>query len=113
CIRDRIYPAAGGPWERRDRVDPVRFPENFPAYYSGATGFTLGRQEEVDGELCQILTFYVPEIPGRDEAWYAWWVGTTSHLVRREVMVARYHYMTEHYTGFDEPASIAPPQATP
>jgi copper transport protein len=110
----QYYRDQGGPWRYRPRLTPFSFPAGIPSYYSGATGFTLGRQEVVDGEVCQIITFYVPEIPGRDESWYAWWVGTESKLVRREAMIARYHYMTGHYLDHDAPIQITAPEgATP
>lgn len=100
----------GGGWNESRRVRPVSFPAIIPSYYSGATDFTLGRTEELDGELCQIITFNVPGLPGRDEAWYAWWVGTETKLVRREAMVARHHYMVTHYFDHNSPIVITPPR---
>jgi hypothetical protein len=100
----------GGPWRYRNRLSDYSFPANLPSYYAGADEFTLGRQEEVDGEMCQVISFHVPEIPGRDESWYAWWVGSDSHLIRREGMVAVHHYMTNHYFDHDAPIQISAPE---
>lgn len=97
-------------WSYRDRLSTYGFPSNLPSYYSGADEFTLGRQEEIDGEMCQVISFHVPEIPGRDESWYAWWVGTNSNLIRREAMVAEHHYMLNHYFDQDAPVQITAPQ---
>lgn len=115
AIGDKQYYLQGGKWLAEQRVDPYSFPAGVPGYYSGATAITLGRTQVVDGEECQIITFDVPAISGsRDEAWYAWWVGTKSHQVRREAMVARYHYMINDNSAFNAPLSItAPKNATP
>ncbi len=80
--------------------------------YAGATGFRLGRVEDVDGEPCQLLTFVVPEttVPHQQAAaWYAWWVGTRTGQVRREAMISRSHYMTNAFSDFDAPLPITPP----
>jgi copper transport protein len=106
---DQYYREHGGPWVRRTRVDPVEFPDAYRRFYTGATDFQLGRQQEIDGELCQVITFYVPPHAGYDEAWYSWWVGAESHQVRREAMVAEYHFMTNHFLAYDEPVEIVAP----
>lgn len=100
----------GGPWSYRSRLYPYSFPANLPGYYSGADEFTLGRQVEVDGELCQVISFHVPVAPGREESWYTWSVGVDSHLIRREGMVAINHYMTNHYFDHDVPFQITAPE---
>ena len=100
----------GSDWTRQTRDQPASFPAALPGYYSGATAIVLGRTQVVDGEPCQIITFAVPALAGeRDEARYAWWVGVNSHLVRREAMVARYHYMLTRYLDQDAPLQILPP----
>lgn len=109
---DQYYREDSGTWVKQARRFPVRFPSDLQAYYSGATEFTLGRQERVDGELCQIVSFYVPADPGRGEAWYIWWVGTSSHLIRRESMVASHHYMTNAFSDQDAPITITIPEAS-
>lgn len=100
----------GGPWRYRNRLSTYAFPANLPGYYSGADEFTLGRQEEVAGERCQVISFHVPVGPGREESWYIWWVGSDSQLVRREGMVARHHYMTNQYFDHDTPIQITAPE---
>ncbi len=77
--------------------------------YAGATGFRLGRLEEVGGEPSQIVTFHVPGTPGQAAAWYAWWVGTESGHLHRQMMVSRSHYMLDDYRDFDVPIPIVPP----
>ena len=57
------------------------------------------------------MTFHVPE-DFYSEAWYAWWVGEESGLLRREAMVARGHYMLHHFHDFDAPFTIAPQNFT-
>jgi hypothetical protein len=100
----------GGEWTLSQRVNPFAFPADFPTYYAKAAGQTLGIQEELDGERCQIITFHTPA----SGLWYAWWVGTGTHLLRREAMVADHHYMITHFTGFDQPVQITVPAvATP
>lgn len=99
-----------GEWSYRTRISPYFFPANLPGYYSGADEFTLGRQVEVDGELCQVISFHVPVGPGREESWYVWWVGIDSHLIRHEGMVARHHYMTNDFFDHDEQIQISAPE---
>jgi hypothetical protein len=77
--------------------------------YAEATGFRLGRIEEIDGEACQIVTFATPRTQGRELAWYSWWVGTETGLVRRMAMVSRNHYMTNDYADIDAPLTVEPP----
>lgn len=110
---DQYFREPDGAWVRQTRVSPVRYPADVQGYYTGATELTLGRQEQVDGERCQIVSFLVPAAPGRDDAWYVWWVGTTSHLIRRESMAATHHYMTTAFSDPDAPMSIAVPESSP
>jgi hypothetical protein len=99
------------PWEKNRRVDSFAFPHTLTTYYDGATDFTLGRTETLDGEECQVITFSVPAQPRQGAAWYAWWVGEQTHLLRRETMVADHHYMINHNVDFNSPAiAIAPPE---
>lgn len=100
------YP--GQPWEEsegQEMISPSRWGEE----YEGATGFHLGRIEAVDGEPSQVITFVVPDAPGRVVAWYVWWVGTETGLVRRDAMISRSHYMINNLSDFDAPLVITPP----
>jgi copper transport protein len=98
------------PWTKNQRVDEFQFPHTLTTYYDGATEFTLGRSETIDGEECQIITFSVPAAPQQGVAWYAWWVGKQTHLLRREAMVADHHYMINHNVDFNSSEiAIAPP----
>ena len=47
----------------------------------------MGPGEEVDGELCQVVTFWQPPHanPSRAPAWFAWWIGLASGELRRDV----------------------------
>ena len=100
------YRQGNEPWTKDQRADVFQFPHTVTTYYTGATEFTLGRTQVVDGEECQIITFSVPAGPGQGAAWYAWWVGTQTHLLRREAMVADHHYMINHNIDFNS-SSIA------
>ncbi len=105
----------GTAWTSNQRPHAFQFPHTLTTYYNGATEFTLGQTEKVDGEECQIITFSVPGTVGQGAAWYAWWVGTSTHLLRREAMVADHHYMINHYVDFNSSSiAITPPNtATP
>lgn len=99
------------PWTV-DGSTPMIPPSEWGEEYAGATGFRLGRVEEIDGEACQIVTFVVPETttPRRQKAaWFAWWVGTESGQVRREAMVSSKHYMLNDFSDFDAPMLLLPP----
>ena len=103
------YP--GEAWEQsggQEMIPPSRWGEE----YEGATGFQLGRIEEIDGEPSQIITFVVPEAPNRVIAWYVWWVGTETELVRRDAMISRSHYMVSFFADFDAPFTIELPVTT-
>jgi copper transport protein len=92
---------------------PVSFttPAAWGEAYADATGFQLGPKEEVDGEICQVVTFWQPPRPdpSRAAAWFAWWIGLASGEVRREAMVSDRHYMVTGYSDFDAALGIAPP----
>ncbi len=105
----------GTAWTSNQRPHAFQFPYTLTTYYDGATEFTLGQTEMVDGEECQIITFSVPTAPQQGAAWYAWWIGTSTHLLRRETMVADHHYMINHYIDFNSSSiAITPPNsATP
>jgi hypothetical protein len=100
----------GGEWQESEAA-PVYTPSAWGDVYEGATGFHLGRLEEIDGESAQIVSFFVPRTPRLAPAWYAWWVGTESGRVLRETMISRYHYMLYRFTEFDQPMPIEPPIA--
>ena len=105
----------GTAWTSNQRPHAFQFPHTLTTYYDGATEFTMGQTETVDGEKCQIITFSVPASPEQGAAWYAWWVGTSTHLLRRETMVADHHYMINHNIDFNSSSiAITPPNsATP
>ncbi len=97
-----------GTWSERGAsvfVPPSAWGET----YAGATGFRLGRVEEVGGEPSQIVTFHVPGTQGQAAAWYTWWVGTESDRLHRQMMVSRSHYMIDDYRDFDAPITIEAP----
>ncbi|MCC6314901.1 MAG: hypothetical protein IT337_12905 [Thermomicrobiales bacterium] len=103
----------GEEWVEQE-ASPMILPSEWGAEYAGATGFRLGRIENVDGEPSRVVTFIVPERqnPYVVPAWYAWWVGAESGELRREVMVSRYHYMINEFHDIDAPLQIAPPIPT-
>ncbi len=97
-------------WTSNKRLHVFQFPHTITTYYTGATEFTLGGTEMVDGEECQIITFSVPGTAEQGAAWYAWWVGKQTHLLRREAMVAEHHYMINHNLDFNSASiAISPP----
>ena len=100
------YREPGGTWQRFERATPLRFPDY--SWYAHATAHTLGRREtlpQAGGEEARVVSFYVAE----DEAWYLWWVGSVSHRVWREVMLAPYHLMVTEYLAYDQPTTIELP----
>lgn len=98
----------GQPWKVSD-VNPMIPPVRWDDEYVGATGFRLGRTAAIGGEECQLLTFVVPAIHGQVIAWYAWWVGKASGVVKQEMMVSQSHYMLSVFSAIDAPAIISPP----
>jgi hypothetical protein len=56
--------------------------------------------------------FVVPEAPNRTVAWYVWWVGTETGLVRRDAMISRSHYMASFFSEFDTPFTIDVPETS-
>jgi hypothetical protein len=106
---DQWYRQGEGAWELSQRSEIFAVPHTLTTYYGRSTEFTLGRTETIDGEVCQIITFSVPAQPGQGAAWYSWWVGTKTHLLRREAMVADHHYMLNHNYDFNTRITIVPP----
>jgi copper transport protein len=103
---------------------PVRYqpPSEWDSTYTGAQEFQFGTTEGIDGEECQIVTFHTPNAPSQSEAWFAWWVGKDTGLVRQTTMVANQHYMVWNYRDFNQnfmiqappdPKSSAAPVASP
>ncbi|HVX29494.1 MAG TPA: CopD family protein, partial [Nitrolancea sp.] len=103
------YRQGDAAWESSQRSESFEVPHTLTTFYNGATEFSLGRTETIDNEVCQIITFSVPELPGQGAAWYAWWVGTDTHLLRREAMVADHHFMINHNFDFNTPITINAP----
>jgi copper transport protein len=99
---------AGGPWVTGE-AGPVPTPAEWGSNYDGATGFHLGRTEDVNGVTAQIVTFFVPGTVQIAPAYYAWWVATDSGRVLRETMVSRQHYMVYEYSDINQPLPISPP----
>jgi len=91
---------------------PVQYqpPSEWGSTYTGAQEFQFGTTEVIDGEECQIVTFHTPNAPSQSEAWFAWWVGKDTGLVRQTTMVANQHYMVWNYRDFNRNFVIqAPP----
>ena len=108
------YRQGDAAWESNQRIEPFDVPHTLTTFYSGASEFTLGRTETIDNEVCQIVTFSVPAQHGQGAAWYAWWVGTKTHLLRREAMVGDHHYMINRNFDFNTPITInAPSEVKP
>jgi hypothetical protein len=103
--RDEYDRHPGGGWEHSTRPNAFAFPDALLQDYRDPEQFMLGRQEDIAGESCQIITFQVP----RQHLWYAWWVSSQSKLVRREAMIGEYHYMVTDFTDFDRPVQITTP----
>ncbi|HEY7035692.1 MAG TPA: copper resistance protein CopC [Thermomicrobiales bacterium] len=99
----------GGPWVTGE-AGPVPIPSDWGSNYDGATGFHLGRTEDVNGVSAQIVTFLVPGTDRIAPAYYAWWVATDSGRVMQETMVSRQHYMVYEYFDINQPLPIAPPK---
>ena len=73
--------------------------------YLRPTAFTLGREDVVDGENAQVVLFYNPG----QQAWYAWWVGSETGYLRRQMMVAPGHYMLTEFFDQNVPFAIEIP----
>jgi hypothetical protein len=71
-----------------------------------STAFRFGRTEAVDGEMARVLLFYNPS----QGAWYAWWIGEQTGLLRRQAMVAPGHFMLTHFSDHNQPLIIPLPE---
>jgi hypothetical protein len=87
---------------------PFVYPTDWDREWEGATGFALGPEQEVGGEVCRVVTFFVPG-ETLAAAWYAVWFGTETGNVHRVAMISRSHYMITDYRDFDVPFVIEPP----
>ena len=59
------------------------------------------RRRRSNGESSQLLLFYNPG----QKAWFGWWIGNATGLLRRQVMVAPGHFMLTRY--FDQDTSLS------
>ncbi len=100
--------ATNGAWLEEP---PTRFavPAGWDNTYAGADNFRMGITEEIDGIEYQVITFYLPEQAVQSEAWFAWWINTSTGNVERVAMIARQHYMTWQYTDIDGDVTIEAP----
>ncbi len=73
--------------------------------YLRPTAFALGREDVVDGENAQVVLFYNPG----QQAWFAWWVGSETGYLRRQMMVAPGHYMLTEFFDQNVPFAIEIP----
>jgi copper transport protein len=111
-VGDSRWVLAGNDW-----VDAAAMPFTTPAAwgdaYADAAGFQLGPRQEIDGEVCQVVTFWQPPRadPSRPPEWFAWWIGLASGEMRQEAMISTRHYMVSRFRDFDAPLDIVPPIA--
>lgn len=98
----------GGEWVEIPVIS-YQPPAEWGSTFDGAQNFQLGTTEVVDGEECQIIFFHTPESASQAQAWFGWWVGKETGLVRRLVMVANVHYMVWQNHDFNQPITIEPP----
>lgn len=97
----------GGQWLKGEASSPF-LPSQWGSNYDGATNFQMGRQEEVDGVMTQVISFVVPGTTVAT-AYYTWWVDPATGQVLQETMVSRSHYMVYDYHNINQPLPIAPP----
>ena len=99
---------AGATWISTYSVRAALSPAEILEQYDGATGFQLGQQQEVNGELSQAVIFTVPT-SRYASTWYVWWVGLESGQRHEELMITVGHYMVRVFTGFDTGVAVTPP----
>ncbi len=98
----------GATWISTFTVSGALSPNEILEQYDGATGFQLGRQQEVNGELSQAVIFTVPT-SRYSTSWYVWWIGLESGRRQRELMITEGHYMTRDFTSYDTGIVVSPP----
>lgn len=102
----------GKTWTSLFSPDPALSPADVMDQYDGATGFQLGRQMIVNGELSQALIFTVPASQYAVTR-YVWWIGTQSGQRNEELMITGGHYMIKPFTAYNtNPVITAPDPAT-
>jgi hypothetical protein len=111
-VGNRRWVLVDGDWAEAEPT-PFLTPAGWGESYAGAAGFQLGPRESLDGELCQVVTFWrAPRgFPSREPAWFAWWVGLASGEVRQEVMISTRHYMVNRFSDFNAELGISAPVA--
>jgi hypothetical protein len=112
-VGNRRWIMDGGDWVEAAPI-PFTTPAAWGDAYAEATGFQFGPRQEIDGELCQVVTFWRQprSNPSRAPAWFAWWIGLASGEVRQEAMISTRRYLVTRFSGFDAPLDIAPPENT-
>jgi copper transport protein len=99
---------AGATWISTFTVSGALSPTDILEQYDGATGFQLGAERTVNGELSRAVIFAVPA-NRYSPTWYVWWVGEQSGLRHQELMITGGHYMTRIFTAYDSGVTVAPP----
>jgi copper transport protein len=96
-----------GQWRVTDDQVPGG-PSDWVTEFDGATDFTLGDQEEIDGQMTQAVHFYVPGTV-LAPAFYTWWVNVATGQIMQEAMISRSHYMIERLNWSAPPPAVTAP----
>ncbi|CAA9551907.1 MAG: hypothetical protein AVDCRST_MAG33-957 [uncultured Thermomicrobiales bacterium] len=98
----------GATWISTFSVSGALSPPEILEQYDGATGFQLGRQQVVNGEMSQAVSFVVP-VSRYSTTWYVWWVGLESGQRHQELMLTEGHYMSRTFSGYNAGVVVGPP----
>ena len=105
----RYLTEVNGEWRAPTQDSPPVGPAEWRREFDGATDFVLGNAGEVNGAVCQVVTFYVPGV-NLAPAYYAWWINVETGQLEQESMVSRSHYMIKYYDWSTEPARVEAPR---
>lgn len=86
-------------------TNPVRYLPiaEYDTTYSGFNGAHFGITADIDGIECQLVAFH---LPSATEAWFAFWIETSTLTIREIFMHSVNHYMHWVYFDIDEPFEI-------
>ena len=95
----------GTPWDFQQLPEPITVDRYIWDYGTPFSVRVIG-DDVIDGVPSHVVSFY--EHTSGLPIWFRLWVGP-DNLVRRADMMAPEHFMTNLFSGFDQPVQIEPP----
>lgn len=96
---------SSGPWQKDSVLQPLKLDGPYMEYLAGAGQAIRGRQDRCDDSPCRVVLW---QAQGGSAA-FAGWIDLHTARMRRIMMIAPAHYMTDWLLEYNLPLEITPP----